>query len=196
MFQSKALKEDSEYKEPSKLYLWWIETTVSEYYYRFVHKFITDPIYQVKRLVQWYWNVFRFDYDFDGHCLYAIIEYKLKRVDHSLYSGNSVHEDKDLKALKLAIKLAGRLKDDNYDMVAWERLQKKWGKLQSWTTPCEDKKDMLQWHSKFSNVKTPEDEEACNKERRYGYTVAYNKMLREQRWFYSLLNKHLRSWWD
>jgi len=195
MFQSKALKE-SYGKTRSKLYMWWLDTTVSDYYYRFTYKFITNPIFQVKRLYQWYVNVFHNDYDFDGHSLYAIIEFKLKRVEQALYNGHAIQEDKDLKAIKLAIKLAGRLKNDNYDAVMWTRHEKKWGELQSWTTPCEDKKDMFQWHSKFPNVKTPEDEEKCNQERRDGYTTAYNKMRREQKWLYSILDNYLRSWWD
>ena len=109
-FQSKALKDYAS-KKRSKLYSWWIETPVADRYYDFVHKFITNPIYQIRRLYQWYWAVFHFDYDFDFHGMFRIIEYKLKRIEHCLYNGHAIQDPKDLKAIKLAIKLAGRLKD-------------------------------------------------------------------------------------
>ncbi len=196
MLQSKALKENADSKEPSRLYLWWLDTAISEYYYSFVHKFVTNPIFQVKRLIQWYWNVFRFDYDFDGHCMFAIIEYKLKRIQHVLYNGHAIHEDKDLKALKVAIKLAARLKDDNYEIVAFDRFEKKWGKLRSWNTPSKDRKDLLQCHFKYENVNTPEDEAKCYGDRRIQYQMTYNRYKREEKWLYAILHKYLRNWWD
>ena len=50
MFQSKALKENYG-KTRSKLYMWWLDTTISDYYYSFIYKFITNPIFQVKRFI-------------------------------------------------------------------------------------------------------------------------------------------------
>src|ERR1700678_2782740 len=108
MFQSKRVKDLKE-KESSKLYLWWIDTKISKVYYDFMWKFIQKPIFQIKRLYQWQTNVFKHDYDFDGHCLFAIIEYKLKRLEAVLKDGHVVQESVDMKALRLAIKLAGRL---------------------------------------------------------------------------------------
>ena len=64
MFQSKAIKGFEEEKRSKfgelkhRVYLWWIETTVADYYYKALHTFIENPIYQTKRLCQWYLNVF------------------------------------------------------------------------------------------------------------------------------------------
>ena len=195
MLQSKALRQ-SEPEKHSKLYLWWIQSTIGDWYYHYTWKFIDDPIFQVKRLWDWYWNVFRFDYDFDGHCLFAIIEYKLKRILPVLEKGHAIQEDKDIKALKLAIKLAGRLKDDNYEMDFYNRHEKKWGELKTWFTPTGDKSGSSRWNSSRPNVVTPEQKEQEIQDRWAGYKVADARMRREEKWLYSILAKYLRNLWD
>lgn len=195
MFQSKAIKDFSDEKR-SKLYSWWVETTISEYYYSFVHKFIENPIFQVKRLYQWYVNVFRYDYDFDGHCLFAIIEYKLKRLEKVLINGHAVQEPKDMKALRLAIKLAARLKEDRYEVVAHERIEKKWGELKTWTEPYDKVKGSSLWHSRYAKVNNKEDEAKCWEDRKTFYLAAEKKMKREEKNLYAILHRYLRYWWD
>lgn len=193
MFQSKALKNFSD-KKRSKLSNWWRESSLSDYYYDFIHKYIDNPIFQVKRLYQWYMNVFR--YDFDGHCLYAIIEYKLKRVEKSLHKGHAIQEPKDMKALKLAVKLAGRLKDDKYDMVVYDRMEKKWGEFKTWTTPCEGRKGYNTWHSKYEKVNNKKDEKKSFEERQGLYAASHAKMKRDEKNLYAILYEYLRKWWD
>lgn len=196
MLKSKAIKDPEDYKPPSKLWFWWVETPVADWYYDFVHKYIKNPIFQVKRLYQWYMNVFRYDYDFDGHCLFAIIEYKLKRLEKCLINGHAVQEPKDMKAIKLAIKLSGRLKDDKYEEISWNRIERKWGELKTWTTPCENKKGYSQWHSKYERVNTKEDEDLCRLDRLYQWDKAFTKMKRDEKNLYSILHKYLRNLWD
>ena len=197
MLQSKNLKEEhSESKRPSKLYIWWIDTWVADQYYHYSWKFFGNLLFQLKRMIQWYWNVFRFDYDFDGHCLYAIIEYKLKRILPVLLNGHSIQEEQDIKALKLAIKLAGRLKEDNYENVAYERVEKKWGKLRMWSIPSPDSNGFLHCHTKYDKVTTPADEEKCRSDRTNTYLMADVRCKREEKWLYGILHKYLRRWWD
>jgi hypothetical protein len=195
MFQSKAIKDFPDSKPSSKLYLWWIETPVADKYYEIVRKYITNPIFQVKRLYQWYVNVFHNDFDFDFHCVFAILEYKLKRIKACLDNGYAIQEPKDLKALNLAIKLAGRLKEDNYDSVASDRIVAKWGEWRFWTTPYGDK-GCSQMHSTYANIKTPEDEEECLADRRASYIATDKKTKREERNLYAIMHKYGRSWWD
>ncbi len=200
MFDSKVLKDFPEEKTPwyfnAKIHRWWLESRLVDWYHQFTWKFLGKPISQVKKLYGWYVNVFRNDFDFDGHSLFAIIEYKLKRVEKSLLKGLAIQDPKDLRALKLAIKLAGRLKDDNYYTVVHDRMEKKWGKLKSWFTPYKDRPDMSEWHSKYEKENTEEDKENSNKERRFLYETAYAKSKREERWLYDILHKYLRVWWD
>jgi hypothetical protein len=194
MLQSQALKDFPEEKESSKLYLWWIGTRFSRHYYHFTWKFFGNPYFQVKRLVEWYLNVFRYDFDFDGHSLFAIIEFKLKRVKKVLENGHAYQEPKDMKALSLAIKLAGRLKDEHYESVGHARIVKKWGESKIWFEPNEHGTSKM--HSSRAGAPTPELEAQCWEETKEQYRLADIRMKREERWMYSILQNHLRSWWD
>lgn len=195
MFRSKSLKPPKD-ENRGCLYQWWHESIICDYWYDFSYKFFGKPYRQIKKLVGWQINVFANDYDFDGHCLFAIIEYKLKRVQKALESGHAYQDPKDMKALRIAIKLAGRLKDDNYDMVAWDRHEKKWGELETWTVPCLNKEDMFEWHSRYPNAVFEEQKKQCRQERQVMLLAADAKMRREQKWFYGILDKYLRVWWD
>lgn len=196
MFQSKALKYDEEkISWRKKLYWWWIETSLSKFYYKWIRILVKNPTYQIKRLIEWYWNVFRFDYDFDGHCLFAIIEYKLKRLQKVLLNGHAVQELKDLKALRLAIKLAGRLKAEEYSHRFHERHESKFGKKEYWFTPQQDS-DYLTMHTQQENAVFEKDKKRARKEFISGLTLADATERREQKWLFDILNKYLRNLWD
>lgn len=185
MFQSKVLKQFAE-KKRSKLYSWWVETIVADYYYSFMHRFVENPIFQIKRLYEWYVNVFRFDHDFDGHSLFGIIEYKLKRIQKCLVNGHAYQDSKDMKALSLAIKLANRLKEDKYEEVGHSRTDKKWGEIN---------RDCLVNYSREKMI-TKEDRTQERKDSIEQYELADKRMKREERILYSILASHLRNWWD
>lgn len=193
MFQSKPVKDLSD-KEPSKLYLWWIQSPIGDVYYDLVWKLIENPIFQIKRLYQWYVNVFRYDYDFDGHCLFAIIGYKLKRIRDVLNDGHLVQEDNDLKALDLAIKLCTRLKEDKYEEIFFDRHDAKWGEMRGFDHYSGKKS--LPFDSSRPNAKTPEEKEREREDFRKAYEGAYAMAKREEKWFYAILHKYLTAWWD
>jgi hypothetical protein len=186
MLDIKAIKVSD--SRPSKLYLWWIDTKFSKWYYDFTWKFIQNPIFQIKRLWDWYWAVFRYDYDFDGHCLFRIIEYKLKRLEKVLLNGLAVQDPKDMKALKLAIKLAGRLKEDNYEIAFHDRHDKKWGKRVRGRGNT--------WTSDRPKANTPKKKEQEKKEYWDMIHAAEAQKKREEKIFYGILLKYLRNLWD
>lgn len=193
MIDSKQVDLDKE--KSSAIYSWWIETPMSDWLHK-VRMFFWKPYNQLRKLIQWQINVFHNDFDFDAHSVFAILEYKLKRVEKSLVNGCAVQEDADMKALRLAIKLAGRLFEDKYDSIVFDRIENKWGELTHWTTPDEDRKGYFEWHTTRANFKTPADEVQERKETKEGMLVAYNKMKREERWLYDILHKYMRRWWD
>lgn len=197
MLNSKRLKDfDIDDKEPSKFYLWYIETSLCRWIHDFQYKYFIGPYLMARKVFGWYWNVFRFDYDFDGHSVFAILEYKLKRVEKSLINGTALQENRDMKALRLAIKLAGRLKEDNYDTLFHDRHDKKWGQMKTWFTPSLTHKNMSTWNSSRPKANTPEEIE----EERSDFLVACFKgdamVKREQKWFFDILNKYTNVWWD
>lgn len=193
MLKSKALKDFSDEKT-GKLYDWWVESVLRDWYYD-IQAFFRRPYLRIKKLYEWNKHVFAHDYDFDGHCLFAIIEYKLRRVLPELENGHAIQEDQEINALKLAIKLASRLKEDEYERIAWDRHEKIWGDLITWTTPYGND-GMSQWHFRFEKVNTDEEKERCNKDRNALRELAYKRMVREEKWLYAILAKYLRRWWD
>ncbi len=193
MFRSKTLKDSP---ARSKLYMWWIDTEISYYYYSFVHKFIQNPIFQIKKTYDWYMNALRFDYDFDSHGLFGIIEYKLKRLEKQLVHGNAWQDPKDLKALKLAIKLADRLREDKYEEVGYGRIDREWGEIGDDIFEPRNDSTSKTWHTYRSKVKSKEDEAQMLAYSAEQCRLSDIRTARDEKNLYSILQKHSRVWWD
>lgn len=186
------LNKHNKWYEDTRLYNWyvdsWLWNVVSKMHdlrWKLYGKFLGDA----KKTVQWYWNVFRFDYDFDAHSIYAIINYKLIRIKASLESGYSIQEDRDIHALDLAIKLSARLKNDDYETAFVDRHDKKWGE------PIYSFKDKY-FHSSRPNVNTDEEKELERKNLKKAYEAAYAARNREVKWLFGIIQKYERALWD
>lgn len=178
----------------SKLYLWWIQTKLCKWYSDWTWKFFGRPWSLLKKSWDWYRNVWRFDFDFDGHSLFAILEYKLIRLQDCLVNGPAIQMPEDLKALKLAIKLAKRLKENKYEEVGHSRIEKKWGK--SIVTFKKLPDGNSQMNSRRSKAKGKKQQEQAWQESLEQYRLADIRMKREERILYAILHKYLRVWWD
>lgn len=190
MNDSKSLKN----MEFSQFESWWYQTKVAGYLESFLW-FFQKPYYQVKKLIEWQINVFRYDYDFDGQCLFSIMEYKLKRISKALANDVAWQDPKDMKALSLAIKLAGRLKDDHYESEGHERHQKLWGVPTDSFTPIEGTTNS-RWNIRYPKANTPELKVQMSKDLVIFYQAAERKRQREEKCFYAILHKYLRVWWS
>lgn len=183
--KSKALKEYKKKQLPRYL----IRKLYDSYYK------ITGLYSHIKKLYEWNKHVFINDYDFDGHSLFNIIVFKLKRIEKELINGHAVHEPKELQAIRVIIKLGQRLVDDEYNNRILDRHDAKWGQSEYWLTPDVDS-EYFSFHSQrpkavFEKQKLQERKE---------YIDALHKCdsikLRDKRLFFSLLNKHLDNFWD
>lgn len=192
MFAIKAIKFDD--TEPSALRSWWIMSPLSEYYYNIID-FIQKPFITLKKLYDWQVNVFKNDFDFDGSSLFGIIEYKLKRLEKCLIDGCAVQDSKDLKALKLAIKLANRLNEDNYDNRFHRKHNQKWGELIMWSAPIEGSPSV---RVTMTRPKAQTDKQKAKEQKEHLSHIEFCESIRkrEERWLYSILAKYLRVWWD
>jgi hypothetical protein len=101
-----------------------------------------------------------------------------------------------MHALRLAIKLAGRLKEENYEETFRIRHDRKWGEMKTWTEDTERGDGSCYWRSSRPKADTKElkDQEAV--EHLAFLHAADAKSAREEKWFYSILEKYLRKWWD
>ena len=201
-FDSKMLKGSNKWlDEPitrwERLRCWYWDTTFYKFYSDVSWKFFWKPLRDIKKMWDWYWKVFNYEYDFDACYIYKILAYKLRRIEHALVNGNAVHDPKDLKALKLAIKLADRLFEDQiYFDRPYSRHEKKWGELITWFEPCNDGTGCSYWRSRRPKANTPEEIEQEHKEFMKAGEEEEFLRKRDQKWFYGILTKYQRSWWD
>lgn len=195
---SKPLKfeKKSHWFYSSDFYIWYSELDLVRWYRRVIYDWFLNPCYQIKRLWQWYWHVFHNDYDFDAHCLYKIMSYKLQRVEASLLKGYATQEPKDMKALKVAIKLLKRLDEDHHEEFCHIQHVKKWGESKYWTTPCEDGSGSSWFHSSRPNANTPEEKEQERTEWLDCYRRAALMRQREAKWAFSILVNNIERLWD
>lgn len=198
MFKSKELKENTKIRcLENKFQEWLYDRWLVKKYKDFVYYCIRKPYEDALKMYGWYTNVFKKnEYDWEGHSLYAIMEYKFQRLEKNLQNGHAIQDPQDMKALALAIKLSKRLKEDRYEDRAWDRIEKKWGKLKTWFTPIEGKEGYSSWNAKYEKENTLEDKNAIYSEKMGYYKAADMRRKREERWLYDILHKHLRSWWD
>lgn len=189
MFNSKALKEP---KEHSKLYSWWLMSPIGDFYYDWSWRLFGKPVFEIKRGFQWWYHALRKTWDFDFQSIFTIIEYFLIRLQKTLLNGHAYQEEKDLQALRIAIKLAGRLKKDEYADRSRRHHDIKWGESKIWFEPCEDKKGCSYMKSSRPNVKTDEDKEQEMNDFKASWTIEEWQQQRDERRLYGILMKHGR----
>lgn len=153
------------------------------------------------RMLYWGWHM-RDSYDFDAQTLYEMTYRKLDRVyyvmkNHGHLMWNSNENNRLMRELREARELARRMWQDEYDMKAFYEIEKRFGKLKTWSEPAE-------YSSKFGQLYrfrsfwggTPEtDEKARPVYRRRIEHWQKVKRLHKKRLFY-LLEKNTESWWD
>ena len=192
MLKSKVLKDDRRYKERIGLdeFLFSIKYFILDRIYD-----LTRPFRYLKKLYDWHSNVFKYDFDFDGHSLFRIMGYKLLRLETSLENGNSVQCPKDMRALKLAIKLAKKISRYDYGERLYRKHESKWGELRIWSTPIEGSTRSIM-HSSRPNANTPEEIEQERKEIIETSILEVKLVERDRKRLYGILDKYLNSWWD
>lgn len=193
--RTKALKPfDDKDNEPIwklKLKEWWYDLPPVKWYYS-----LWVTYRRLKRVYRWskfMWT----NWDFDALSIYPLLEYKLKRVQYCLEQGHAIQEDKDMKALRIVIKLANRLANDYHETKLYDRHEAKWGQLHTWFTDCNDGTGCSQMHSKRPKAVTEEEQEKELEEFRNLFFALEPKWRgRDEKWFFEILRRHIRNLWD
>jgi hypothetical protein len=156
--------------------------------------------YRYRRIVRsWaYWRLGMRTYDFDSCYLIEVTLFQLKRLLRACtVDAHCVHDEKDLHSLRVAIRLGERLREDDYDYAS-RRHAKKWGELHMDFIPLENEPDGFKgsrldlWRD---NV-TPETEEQERQEFLRAIEEDDKQRERDARWFFSIMAKYYRDWWD
>lgn len=133
------------------------------------------------------------NYDWDIGYLHKLMLFKLKRMQHALINGVSIHEKTTLQSLRICIKLLERIVEDNYSYNT-DRHDEKWGKAEFRTEP--------EPNSPYSRLivhrdkVTPETE----KQERLEFLAACRKdderETRDIKLLHNIMAKYSRAWWD
>jgi len=168
-----------------RILLWYWDT----FFYQEIHKPIGLFIHRLKKVWRWSREVlWDKHYEFYNHGLYILIRYHLERLQICLLKGYAVQEEKDLKALRISIKIARMLEEDQFEDRACERFYKKWGQP-NWLLRSNSHKFMF-----------PKENESNTEQVRAEY-IAYltrscDKYVEMQKKLFSIIVKHGRTWWD
>jgi hypothetical protein len=134
--------------------------------------------------------------DWDFAFMWALLEFKLKRVKIELDNGFGVQKPEDQAALVEAISICGQLsKDYNFAAIEDAAHEEKWGELK-----MEFIKIPNSTHStaKFSYSKALTDEmyKDASAESSANFNLAYEREMLAIKRFGEILHDHSRSWWD
>lgn len=172
---------------------WWEDNKVYDFLWKIYNKLIYNPAHRLEH--HWsYLKVLRHDYDWEAHSIFRILHHKLSRVRVALENGHAIHEEPTLKALNLAIKLAYKLDKDDYS-ASYNRYEKKWGELETWTTPIPGRTSVF-WHSQRKHAIFEKDKTQEREEHLIAMYADEARKQRDRKIFFSILAKYLPSWWD
>ena len=152
--------------------------------------FIRDIRIGIKNLVNWFpiiWNDRQWDHSF----FYEIMRFKLNKMEKYLrHNGHHIGSEKSANKIKVCVMLLNRLMEDNYHDLIFRPHDKKWGESKMYV------KDDGYVEIDYPNVKT--DEDKVNQKKDFRNRMSGVEYLNKQDldYLFSILNKHIRNWWD
>lgn len=144
------------------------------------------------RMIYWGWKM-RNSYDFDAHTVYDILHHKLDKI-HQAALKDPYHvwtepNTKLMKRLKEASILAKRIREDNYQIRAFQEADEKFT-YKHWLVPSLTHRKSSIFKSTYE--KTPERARLFRK----GRDKIYMKVQQhEVKRFHMLLEKYIDKWW-
>lgn len=187
MLQSKAIDLDKfEYKWYERVFDFFFNNKVIQVSYWYE---------RIKKNIRFYWNVLRFDYDFDFHCIFRMLNYKLIETKRVLENGIAIQDPKDMKALRICIKLAKKLDEEDYDSRVWRLTEGKYGELKINWEDIPDS-DCSRMQSSYGGNDSKEYLEKVHQYKKQLYEAAWERQKRDERNLYAIMLKYRKSWWE
>lgn len=150
---------------------------------------------RIKLTWDWYWNVLRYDCDWDWTDICIVLKYKLERTRKCLEQGHHVRAYRDAKQIRICELLLDRIEKDAYIDYLFKQHNKRWGKLKIEWEPT-DNPDITRSIIGRSGVMTPEQEEQESKEFRMICKHEDYMQKQDMELLGRYLTKYLRNWWD
>lgn len=142
------------------------------------------------------------NYDFDMACVWHLFEFKLKRLRECLKNGHAIQQPEDMAALRELIKIVRRLGMERYENKYYRIHDKKWGKIESRTTPNYDDKGEVtsySWRSWRKNCPENAPKKLKDKERKdmkRVYENAEKDRIKDIERMAEILVEHGQHFWD
>ncbi len=151
--------------------------------------------YDIRLTWDWYWNVLRYDGDWDWSHICLVLKYKLERTRKCLEQGHHLRADRDARQIRLCEMLLDRIEKDDYLINSLYFHDKKWGEMKIKWEPTDN---LTLTRAVFTrpNSLTPEQEEQEIKERRLLYKHSDYMAKQDLEYLGKLLTKYLKNWWD
>lgn len=207
MLNSKALKPkkfrwtyESDYENGDMTFI----EKVSYLFKKFFVWPFTDnyKYYKRKAKIAYDYAKFGYDnYDWDFHCVYQLLEFKLKRLYNALENGVAYQDKEDMDALKEMIKITRRLGRKTYEEKYHRMHDSVWGKIETSSTPNYDEKGKVQtytwnsWRNGTINA-TQEIKDQERKEFLGCYQSAEVDRMKDIDRLAELLKNHSLKLWD
>jgi len=141
------------------------------------------------------------NYDFDFVYVYDTVHFKLIRLRNSLEHGSSVQKEEDTQALNELIEIVARLREGDYESKYLDEHDKRWGEIESKTTPNYDDKGKIKthtWHSWRAGTKDASEEvkQKERQERLACYNKAEGDRISDIDRVADILKKNSKNFWD
>lgn len=190
MFQCKKINDLEEFRYP------WYEK-VWDFFWSNEHFDISYFFHRLNKNYLFWKNVLRYDYNFDAHGAMRMIAYKLECTHKCLVNEKWTEQDPiDMKALRIAIKLAKRLDKEEYDERNYRHAETKFGEHKIDWTDCEGKPGYSTMKSSWGGRSDNEYIQQVHEFKRAGYIVSEKCMERDERNLYAIMLKYRRRWWS
>ena len=145
---------------------------------------------------------FRFGWnnpDWDYHYFLKLIQFKLKRMYETLEGGHDYCNNRNcFKSLRIAVKIIDLLLDNTEDFTKMEWYAKKhrlkWGERKYEHIPLGN--GLYQYKTTLVTAPTPELQLLELQEQSVAYRLDDERKKRYYKLLFSIMTKHLESWWD
>lgn len=167
-----------------------------------IHKFIDNIFwpfrktwYTIQNFFFWGWTL-RDDRNWDFYYLYFILTLKLKLMRKSLANGviEAKERKKILKPLDRAIKLAERLRDQDYSRNM-DKHEKKYGKLHLAFNPTKNPR-LSSGYFWNENCIYPREQRRADKAHLKANIRDAKEEDNDRKELFRIISKHINTWWD
>jgi len=137
------------------------------------------------------------NYWFDSYYLMDLMKTKLEH-DAKKYRkfGMTVNADNYAREMEYCALLLKRITDDTYEDEHLEEHDKKWGQLETSTSPSSTHKNCVEMNFKRKRAQTDEEKEQETKEFRQHMQDAWDEKQKDTAKLFDFMKENIYNWWD